>query len=98
MKQRFRGINVDRLYSILLVLVGISVVALTQVVGIVLVLTMLTLPQLCAGLYSRRLSSMMVGSVIISIFCTTGGLAAAWVLLLVVLLANLRKPQAAVAA
>ena len=77
---KIQGINVDRLYSILLVLVGISVVALTQVVGIVLVLTMLTLPQLCAGLYSRRLSSMMVGSVIISIFCTTGGLAAAWVL------------------
>ena len=77
---RLQGINVNRLYSSLLVLVGMSVVALTQVVGIVLVLTMLTMPQLCAGLYSQRLSSMMAGSVIISIFCTAGGLAAAWVL------------------
>ena len=77
---RLQGINVNRLYSTLLVLVGISVVALTQVVGLVLVLTMLTLPQLCAGLYCQRLSSMMVWSVLISIVCTAGGLAAAWVL------------------
>ena len=39
---------------------------------------MLTLPQLCAGLYCRR-SSMMVGSVIISIVCTAGA-SGAWVL------------------
>ena len=77
---RLQGINVDRLYSALLVLVGITVVALTQVVGIVLVMTMLTLPQLFSGLFTKRLFSMMIGSVAVSIFCTVGGLAAAWTL------------------
>ena len=77
---KLQGINVDRLYSALLVLVGISVVALTQVVGIVLVMTMLTLPQLFSGLYTSRLSSMMVCSVVISIICTASGLMAAWTL------------------
>ena len=77
---KLQGINVDRLYSSLLVLVGMTVVALTQVVGIVLVMTMLTLPQLCSGLFTRRLSSMMVCSVVISIFCTASGLMTAWTL------------------
>ncbi len=77
---KLQGINVDRLYSALLVLVGMTVVALTQVVGIVLVMTMLTLPQLFSGLFTRKLSSMMVCSVVVSILCTTSGLMAAWTL------------------
>ena len=77
---KLQGINVERLYSALLVLVGMTVVALTQVVGIVLVMTMLTLPQLFSGLFTKRLSSMMICSVMVSIFCTVSGLIAAWTL------------------
>jgi zinc transport system permease protein len=75
---RLQGIPVDRLYGELLVLIAITVVALTQVVGIVLVMTMLTLPQLLAGLFCQRLSLMILWSVLISMVCTTAGLAIAY--------------------
>lgn len=75
---KLQGISVDRLYSALLVITAITVVALTQVVGIVLVMTMLTLPQLLSGLFCKRLSLMMLWSVIISMVCTTSGLAIAY--------------------
>ena len=74
-----QGIDTDLLYQKLLVLVAVAVVALTQVVGIVLVLTMLTLPQLLAGLFVKRLSSLMLYSTLISIVCTVGGLLLAFV-------------------
>ena len=77
---RLQGINVNRLYSQLLVLIAITVVALTQVVGIVLVMTMLTLPQLLAGLFCQRLSLMIFWSVVISMACTTAGLGIAYFL------------------
>lgn len=77
---RLQGINVNRLYSQLLVLIAITVVALTQVVGIVLVMTMLTLPQLLAGLFCQRLSWMVFWSIVISMACTTAGLGIAYFL------------------
>lgn len=67
-------IPVDRLYLQLLMLVALSVVALTQVVGIVLVMTMLTVPQMLAGLFCRKLSFLIVWSIIISALSTTIGL------------------------
>ncbi len=76
---RIQGIDVNRLYSQLLAMVAITVVALTQIVGIVLVMTMLTLPQLLAGLFCQRLSSMIVWSIAISAACTTLGLAVAYI-------------------
>ena len=75
---KIQGISVDRLYGSLLALIAITVVALTQVVGIVLVMTMLTLPQLLAGLFCSRLSSMIFWSILISSLCTTTGLVVAY--------------------
>jgi zinc transport system permease protein len=75
---RLQGICVDRLYSELLVLTAITVVALTQVVGIVLVMTMLTLPQMLSGLFCQRLSWMIFWSVVISMVCTIAGLGIAY--------------------
>ncbi len=75
---KLQGIHVNRLYSQLLVLIAITVVALTQVVGIVLVMTMLTLPQLLAALFCQRLSHMVVWSVVISMGCTAAGLVIAY--------------------
>ncbi len=72
-------INTKRLYSALLVLVAITVVALTQVVGIVLVMTMLTLPQMLAGLFCETIFSMICWSVVFSILCTTFGLVQAYI-------------------
>lgn len=75
-----QGISRERLYRQLLILVAVAVVALTQVVGIVLVLTMLTLPQLLASLFAKRLSTLMVYATILSIVCTCGGLVMAFFL------------------
>lgn len=71
-------INTKYLYSALLVLVAITVVALTQVVGIVLVMTMLTLPQMLSGLFCTTLFSMICWSILFSILCTTLGLLQAY--------------------
>jgi len=75
-----QGIAIHKLYEQLLILVAISVVALIQVVGIVLVMTMLTLPPLLSGLFCRKLSVMIGASIIFSMICTLSGLSSAYVL------------------
>ena len=70
---RLQGLHVNRLYLILLVLIAVSIVVLIQVVGIILVLTMLTIPAAIANLFTTRLSTMMVISVLLScLFCYLG--------------------------
>lgn len=55
-----QGLPVHALYLLLLTLVAISVVVLIQVVGIILVMTMLTIPPTIASIFSRRLTTMML--------------------------------------
>ena len=70
---RLRGLRVDALYLLLLVLTAVSIVLLIQIVGIVLVMTMLTIPASIANLFTNRLSTMMFISMLLSIFfCTLG--------------------------
>lgn len=63
---RLQGLPVNALYLLLLVLIAVSIVLLIQVVGIILVMTMLTIPAAIANLLTGRLSSMMVIAVFIS--------------------------------
>lgn len=77
---KLQGINTNRLSLQLLVLISVTVVALMQVVGAVLVMSMLTLPQMIAALFSKKLSTMMLLSSIISCILTTFGLMAAFYL------------------
>ena len=69
-----RGINTTAYYLLLLVLTALTVVLMVRIVGIVLVIALLTIPSAIAGLYSRRLWHMMVGSVILCIVFTWTGL------------------------
>jgi zinc transport system permease protein len=55
-----QGIAVQRLYLLLLSLVAISVVLLMQIIGTILAMALLTIPATVAGLFTRRLSSMMM--------------------------------------
>lgn len=72
-----QGQNVKLLYLILLILTGICVVLLIQVVGIILVMMMLAVPPAIANLFTNRLSSMMIlASVISSLYCFFGMMAA----------------------
>lgn len=60
-----RGIPVAFFYLLLLVLVAITVVLLIQVVGLILVLALLTLPAAIAGQYVHSLLRMMVVATLI---------------------------------
>lgn len=70
---RLQGLSVNKLYLLLLSLIAITVVLLMQVVGIILVMTMLTLPATIANLFTSQLSRMMGISVLLStLFCFFG--------------------------
>lgn len=70
---QLQGIPVNTLYMLLLILIAVSIVLLIQVVGIILVMTMLTIPAAIGNLLTSRLSHMMVLAIIISsVFCLTG--------------------------
>ena len=62
---------------LLLVLTAVSIVLLIQVVGILLVMTMLTIPAAIANIFTARLSGIMLIAVLLScVFCMTGTAAA----------------------
>ena len=63
---RLQGIKVNRLYMLLLTLIAITVVLLMQVVGIILVMTMLTLPATIANIFTKQLTRMMFVSIALS--------------------------------
>jgi zinc transport system permease protein len=68
-----QGLSVSRLYQLLLILVAITVVLLTAVVGSVLVMALLTIPSTIAGLYARSLPLLMGGAVALGcLFCVFG--------------------------
>ena len=72
---RLRGIPVGFFYLLLLSLIAITVVLLIQVVGLILVLALLTLPAAVAGHYVHSLGRMMLLSTILGGLITTTGLA-----------------------
>jgi zinc transport system permease protein len=77
---RLQGVAVKRLYMLLLVLISLTVVLLSQAVGVILVLTMLTLPAALANLYCRRMSTLMVTAVILNLLFCLGGTVASFYL------------------
>ena len=71
---KLQGIAVKPLYMLLLLMVALTVVLLIQVVGIVLVLTMLTIPPTIASLYTKRMVTMMAGAVLTGLALSVGGI------------------------
>lgn len=68
-----QGVPVNNLYLLLLVLTSVSIVLLIQVVGVILVMTMLTIPAAIANSFTSRLSTMMMVAVVLScLFCLVG--------------------------
>ncbi|MDD2309477.1 MAG: metal ABC transporter permease [Desulfuromonadaceae bacterium] len=72
---RLRGLPVVFFYLLLLTLVALTVVVLIQVVGLILVIALLTLPAAIAAQYLRRLAPIMVLATILGMLFTGGGLA-----------------------
>jgi zinc transport system permease protein len=75
---QLQGIPVNGLYLLLLMLTAISIVLLIQVVGIILVMTMLTIPAAIANLFTVRLSRMMIIAIGLSSFFVISGTASAF--------------------
>ena len=72
---RLRGIPVTFFYLLLLVLVAVTVVLLIQVVGLILVLALLTLPAAVAGHYVHSLGRIMLLATVIGSLLSVSGLA-----------------------
>jgi zinc transport system permease protein len=70
-----QGIPVRRIMTLLMVMIGICVVMLIQVVGIILVLALLTIPPLIALGLARRLLSVLMVSAATGMAITAAGLA-----------------------
>jgi zinc transport system permease protein len=73
-----QGLQIGKLYLLLLSLIAVSVVLLIYVVGIILVLSMLALPASIASSFTYRLSRMMIIAVLLNIAFSLGGMAIAY--------------------
>lgn len=70
-----RGVNVGRQNQLLLVLTAISVVLMLRLVGMAMVVALLTLPAATASRFTKRLSSMIVVSILV---CFVGSWLGVW--------------------
>lgn len=71
---RLRGVNVELFYLLLLCLVALTVVLLIQVVGLILVIALLTLPAAIALQYQSSLKRVMVLATVLGILFSCSGL------------------------
>jgi zinc transport system permease protein len=72
---RVQGAPVKVLMSLLLTMIALSVVLLIQVVGIILVVALLTIPPVICLMFLKDLRLVILGSVLIGVGMTLGGLA-----------------------
>ncbi|MEJ2180040.1 MAG: metal ABC transporter permease [Gammaproteobacteria bacterium] len=71
---KLRGVNVDLFYLLLLCLVALTVVLLIQVVGLILVIALLTLPAAIAMQYQHSLKGIMMLAMVLGILFSCAGL------------------------
>jgi zinc transport system permease protein len=72
---RLKGVPVAFFYLLLLCLVAVTVVLLIQVVGLILVIALLTLPAAVAGHYVHSLGAMMALATVLGAAFASAGLA-----------------------
>lgn len=68
------GVPVERLYLLLFAMIGVTIVILIQVVGIILVIALLTLPAATSAFFTKSLKGMMALSVVLGIVYNLSGL------------------------
>jgi len=71
---RIRGVPIRALYFALLGLLAVTIVMVIQVVGLILVIALLTIPPFMVEKYARSLFQMMVGSSLLGAVFTICGL------------------------
>lgn len=73
------GVRSGLVYTVMLVMAALAVVLLIRVVGLILIISMLTIPPYMAEKRSSSLVSMMIISVVLSLIFTLTGLAVSYV-------------------
>jgi zinc transport system permease protein len=71
---RIRGVPVKALYFTLIGMLAITIVMVIQVVGLILVIALLTIPPFIAEKHAKSLMQMMVGSSLLGSLFTVSGL------------------------
>ena len=71
---QIRGVRVNTLYVLMIVMLALGVVMIIQVVGLILVIALMTIPPYIAEKYSKSLLSMMALSSVLSALFTVIGL------------------------
>lgn len=71
---QIRGVHVKSLYFLMIAMLAVGIVMIIQVVGLILVIALLTIPPYIAEKYSTSLIKMMVLSSILSMIFTITGL------------------------
>jgi zinc transport system permease protein len=71
---QIRGVRVKTLYILMTVMLALGIVMVIQVVGLILVIALLTIPPYIAEKFSKSLFQMMVLSSLLSAIFTVGGL------------------------
>lgn len=68
------GVQVDKLYLLLIGMVALTVVITMRIVGLIMVIALLSIPPGIAGLFVKELKRMMLLSSLFSVFFTTSRL------------------------
>ncbi len=71
---RVKGIPVTLYTFLFLIMTAITTVLLSQIVGVVMVIALLSIPAATVSRFTRRLSSMMIGTTILSTILSVAGL------------------------
>ncbi|MBC2710480.1 MAG: metal ABC transporter permease [Desulfosarcina sp.] len=71
---RIRGVPVTALYFLLIGMLAVTVVMVIQVVGLILVIALLTIPPFIMEKYARSMLQMMIGSSVLGVLFTIVGL------------------------
>ena len=71
---RVRGVAVGPIYFMMIGMLAVSIVMVIQVVGLILVIALLTIPPFIMEKYARSLARMMIGSSLLGILFTLAGL------------------------
>jgi len=68
------GIRIQLFNALFMILVAFTVVVLIQIVGIILVIALITVPPAIAGRFVQSLKQMMISATMISLLVTIGGI------------------------
>jgi zinc transport system permease protein len=71
---KIRGVPVKSLYYTMIAMLAVSIVLVIQVVGLILVIALLTIPPFIVEKHAKTLLQMMVGSSVLGVLFTVAGL------------------------